>query len=197
MELHNELKTFHAKIRKEWRNWLEKNHQSEKSIWLIIYKKESETPSIYYPEAVDEALCFGWIDSKPNKRDEHSYYQFFSKRNPKSNWSKVNKVKVSNLMEQGLIHDSGLRMIEIAKQNGNWTALDEVEKITIPDDLKELFLKNKTAYDNWEKFPRSSKRGILEWIMNAKKTETRKKRIEETVQHATDNIKANHYKKTP
>jgi uncharacterized protein YdeI (YjbR/CyaY-like superfamily) len=108
MELHNELKTFHAKTRKEWRNWLEKNHQSEKSIWLIIYKKESETPSIYYPEAVDEALCFGWIDSKPNKRDEHSYYQFFSKRNPKSNWSKVNKEKVSILMEQGLIHSSGL-----------------------------------------------------------------------------------------
>ena len=197
MELHNELKTFHAKTRKEWRDWLEKNHQSEKSIWLIIYKKESETPSIYYPEAVDEALCFGWIDSKPNKRDEHSYYQFFSKRNPKSNWSKVNKEKISNLIEQRLMHSSGLRMIEIAKQNGTWTALDEVENITIPDDLKELFLKNKTAHDNWEKFPRSSKRGILEWIMNAKKTETRQKRIEETVQLATDNIKANHYKKTP
>jgi uncharacterized protein YdeI (YjbR/CyaY-like superfamily) len=197
MELHNELKTFHAKTRKEWRNWLEKNHQSEKSIWLIIYKKESETPSIYYPEAVDEALCFGWIDSKPNKRDENSYYQFFSKRNPKSNWSKVNKEKVSILMEQGLIHSSGLKMIEIAKQNGTWTALDEVENITIPDDLKALFLNNKTAYDNWEKFSRSSKRGILEWIMNAKKTETRQKRIEETVQLAADNIKANHYKKTP
>jgi uncharacterized protein YdeI (YjbR/CyaY-like superfamily) len=197
MELHNELKTFHAKARKELRNWLEKNHQSEKSIWLIIYKKESETPSIYYPEAVDEALCFGWIDSKPNKRDEHSYYQFFSKRNPKSNWSKVNKEKVSILMEQGLIHSSGLKMIEIAKQNGTWTALDEVENITIPDDLKALFLNNKTAHDNWEKFSRSSKRGILEWIMNAKKTETRQKRIEETVQLAADNIKANHYKKTP
>ena len=197
MELHNELKTFHAKTRKEWRDWLEKNHQSEKSIWLIIYKKESETPSIYYPEAVDEALCFGWIDSKPNKRDEHSYYQFFSRRNPKSNWSKVNKEKISILMEQGLIHSSGLKMIEIAKQNGTWTALDEVENITIPDDLKALFLNNKTAYDNWEKFSRSSKRGILEWIMNAKKTETRQKRIEETVQLAADNIKANHYKKTP
>ena len=94
MELHNNIKTFHAKTRKNWRKWLEKNHESEKSVWLIIYKKESETPSIYYPEAVDEALCFGWIDSKPNKRDEHSYYQFFSKRNPKSNWSKVNKEKI-------------------------------------------------------------------------------------------------------
>lgn len=194
MELHNNVKTFHAKTRKEWRKWLEKNHQSETSIWLIIYKKGSKTPSVYYPEAVDEALCFGWIDSKPNKIDENSYYQFFAKRNPKSNWSKVNKEKVKKLIEQGLMHSSGLKMIDIAKQNGAWTALDDVENITIPDDLNALFLKNKTAHKNWEKFPRSSKRGILEWIMNAKKTETRQKRIEETVRLAANNIKANHFR---
>jgi uncharacterized protein YdeI (YjbR/CyaY-like superfamily) len=194
MELHNGIKTFHAKTRKEWRKWLDKNHDSEKSVWLIIYKKESNTQSIYYPEAVDEALCFGWIDSKPNKRDEISFYQFFSKRNPKSNWSKVNKEKVARLMEQGLVHSAGLRMIEIAHQNGTWTALDEVENITIPDDLKALFLRNKIALDNWERFPRSSRRGILEWIMNAKKPETRHKRIEETVKLASENIKANHYR---
>jgi uncharacterized protein YdeI (YjbR/CyaY-like superfamily) len=143
---------------------------------------------------VDEALCFGWIDSKPNKRDENSYYQFFAKRNPKSNWSKVNKEKASKLIEQGLMHNSGLEMIEIAKQNGTWTALDEVEKITIPEDLQFLFLKNKTACDNWENFPRSSKKGILEWIRNAKRPETRQKRIEETVSLAEKNIKANHYR---
>ena len=194
MELKDGIKTFYAKSQKKWRKWLEKNHQSEKSVWLIIYKKESETPSIYYPEAVDEALCFGWIDSKPNKRDENSYYQFFAKRNPKSNWSKVNKEKVTRLIEQGLMHISGLRMIEIAKQNGTWTALDEVENITIPDDLKAVFSKSITALHNWEKFPRSSKRGILEWIMNAKKNETRQKRIEETVKLAADNIKANHFR---
>lgn len=194
MEIYNGIQTFYAKTRKEWRKWLEKNHQSEKSVWLIIYKKESDTQSVYYPEAVDEALCFGWIDSKPNKRDEHSYYQFFAKRNPKSNWSKVNKEKIAKLLEQGLMHRSGLEMIEIAKQNGTWTALDEVENITIPDDLKKLFSKNKTAFENWENFPRSSKRGILEWIMNAKKPETRQKRIEETVSLAEKNIKANHYR---
>jgi uncharacterized protein YdeI (YjbR/CyaY-like superfamily) len=97
-------------------------------------------------------------------------------------------------MELGLIHSSGLKMIEIAKQNGNWNALDDVENITIPDDLNALFLKYKTALDNWDKFPRSSKRGILEWIMNAKKIETRQKRIEETVQLAAKKIKANHYR---
>jgi uncharacterized protein YdeI (YjbR/CyaY-like superfamily) len=192
MEIYNNIKTFHAKTRKEWRNWLEKNHQSEKSVWLIIYKKESKTPSVYYPEAVDEALCFGWIDSKPNKRDNSSYYQFFAKRNPKSNWSKVNKEKVGRLIKEGLMHSSGIEMVEFAKQNGTWTALDEVENITIPDDLQNLFSKNKIAFENWERFPRSSKSGILEWILNAKKPETRQKRIEETISLAEKNIKANH-----
>lgn len=194
MELYKGINTFYAKDRKTWRLWLEKNHLSEKSIWLIIYKKESLTPSVYYPEAVDEALCFGWIDSKPNKRDKNSYYQFFSKRNPKSNWSKINKEKVSKLIEQGLLHTSGLEMITIAKENGTWSALDKVEQLNLPDDLLTLFLKNKTAHEHWEKFPRSSKRGILEWINNAKKADTRQKRIEETVRLATENIKANHYK---
>ncbi len=195
MEIYQGTQTFHARTRNEWRKWLEKNHQSEKSVWLIIYKKESDTPSVYYPEAVDEALCFGWIDSKPNKRDNTSYYQFFAKRNPKSNWSKVNKEKAAKLIEQGLMQRAGLEMIEIAKQKGTWTALDEVENINLPADLHAQFSKNKTAFDNWENFPRSSKRGILEWIMNAKKPETRQKRIEETVSLAEKNMKAKHYRK--
>lgn len=194
MELKDGIQTFHAKTRQEWRAWLEKHHQSEKSVWLIIYKKESKTPSVYYPEAVDEALCFGWIDSKPNKRDEHSYYQFFAKRNPKSNWSKVNKEKVAKLIASGLMQSAGLEMIEIAKRNGTWTALDDVESLILPDDFNEALSKNKNALTNWEKFPRSSKRGILEWILNAKKAETRQKRIEETVSLASKNIKANHYR---
>ena len=194
MEIYNGIQAFHASTRKEWRKWLEKNHQSKKSVWLIIYKKESNIPSIYYPEAVDEALCFGWIDSKPNKRDDNSYYQFFCRRNPKSYWSKVNKQKVAKLIEQGLMTRAGIEMIELAKQNGTWTALDDVEKSNIPADLQERFAKNKTALENWDKFPRSSKRGILEWIMNAKKPETRQKRIEETVTLAEKNIKANQYR---
>ena len=93
MELKDGIKTYYAKSQADWRNWLEANHAAEKSVWLIIYKKESGKPSVYYSEAVDEAICFGWIDSKPNKRDDESYYQFFAKRNAKSNWSKVNKAK--------------------------------------------------------------------------------------------------------
>jgi uncharacterized protein YdeI (YjbR/CyaY-like superfamily) len=192
MELKQGIGTFYARSRQEWRAWLEENHQSKKSVWLIVYKKESNVPSVYYPEAVDEALCFGWIDSKPNKRDDRSYYQFFAKRNPKSNWSKVNKAKVEKLIAQKLMTVAGLEMVEIAKQTGTWKALDEVENIKIPDDLQKAFYSNKTAFDHWDQFSRSSKRGILEWILNAKKPETRQRRIDETVRLASENIKANH-----
>jgi uncharacterized protein YdeI (YjbR/CyaY-like superfamily) len=189
------VKTFHAKTRKDWRNWLIKNHEKEKSIWLIIYKKESSIKSIYYDEAVDEALCFGWIDSKPNKRDDESFFQFFSKRNPKSNWSAVNKKKVEKLIETGLMTKVGFAMIELAKKTGTWTALDEVENLKLPEDLLKALKKEKSAFINFDSFPRSIKRGILEWIQNAKKPETRQKRIDETATLAAKNIRANQYNK--
>ncbi len=194
MELKDGIKTFYAKSQEEWRKWLEDNNQIEKSVWLIIYKKESGKPSVYYSEAVDQAICFGWIDSKPNKRDETSYYQFFAKRNPKSNWSKVNKAKVEKLVEKGMMSKSGIEAIEIAKQNGTWNALDEVEEMTIPEDLKRAFDTYSTAFAYFDTFPRSSKRNILEWILNAKRPETRQKRINETVELAEKNIKANHFR---
>jgi uncharacterized protein YdeI (YjbR/CyaY-like superfamily) len=194
LELKDGIKTFYAKSQEEWRTWLDKNHQLEKSVWLIIYKKESGTPSVYYNAAVDEAICFGWIDSKPNKRDDESYFQFFAKRNPKSNWSKVNKEKVAKLLEKGLIAPAGLEAIETAKQNGTWTALDKVEEMAIPEDLQKAFDENKKAFAYFDKFPRSSKRNILEWIMNAKLPQTRQNRILETVELAAKNIKANHYR---
>lgn len=194
MELRNGVKTFYAESQEAWRTWLELNHQTEKSIFLIIYKQNSGTPSVYYNEAVDEAICFGWIDSKINKRDENSFYQYFAKRNPKSNWSKVNKEKVARLTELGKIAPAGQAMIDLAKQNGTWTALNAVENLELPIELKALFDNNPTAFANWEKFPRSSKRGILEWILNAKKVETKLQRIEETVTLAASNIKANHYR---
>lgn len=187
------VNTFYAKDREAWRRWLAANHDKEKSIWLIIYKKDSDTPSVYYDEAVDEALCFGWIDSKPNKRDEESYFQFFAKRNPKSNWSRVNKEKVERLINQGLMSEAGFKMIEIAKKNGAWAALDDVENLVIPQDLQQVFDANPTAWKYFDAFPRSIKRGILEWLLNAKRPETRQKRIEETVTLAAQNIRANQY----
>lgn len=193
-QLKDGIKIFYAPTREAWRKWLETNHKKEKSVWLKIYKKESGTPSIYYPEAVDEALCFGWIDSKGNKNDENSYYQSFAKRNPKSNWSRINKEKIEKLFAEGRMAEAGLKMVEIAKENGTWNALDDVENLVVPTDMQVLLDKNKTALKNWESFPRSVKRGILEWILNAKKPETRQKRIEETISMAAENKRANQYR---
>lgn len=194
METYSDTQTFHVPTREAWRAWLAQNYEAEKSVWLIIYKKASGTPSVYYPEAVEEALCFDWIDSKPNKRDERSYYQFFSKCNPKSNWSKVNKEKVAQLIVQGLMQEAGHKMVEIAQQNGTWTALDEIENLVILTDLQALFDQHPQAYKNYEAFPRSSKRGILEWIANAKRPVTRTQCIMQTVEKAVRNIRANHYR---
>ncbi len=193
MELKDGIQTFYAKDRKAWRNWLSKNGYKEKSLWLIIYKKSTGVKSITYPEAVEEALCFGWIDSKPNKRDEESFYQFFAKRNPSSNWSKINKESVTRLIATGLMTAKGMEVIEMAMKNGAWSALDKVENLEIPVDLQEALSKDDEATKYFEAFPKSVKKGILEWIQNARKNETRKKRIIETATLAAKNIRANQY----
>lgn len=177
----------------EWRQWLEEHHQSVKSVWVLMFKKATSIPSITYNEALDEALCFGWIDSVSNKRNEQSFYQFFSKRNPKSNWSRVNKNKIEQLELQGKMSAQGREMVELAKKTGTWTALDLVEDLVVPDEMNQLFTKYPTAQTHYEAFPRSVKRGILEWIYSAKTTETKLKRIQNTVELAEQNIRANQY----
>lgn len=194
-ELKDGQPTFYAKDAARWRSWLDKNTHTEKSIWLIIYRKGSDTPSVYYDEAVDQALCFGWIDSKPNKRDGESFYQFFAKRNPKSNWSRVNKEKVERLIENGQMAAAGLEMVAVAKETGTWDALNDVENGVIPEDLMAAFKSYPDSQSHFENFPRSVKRGILEWIFNAIRAETRAKRIEETARLAADNIRANQFRK--
>ena len=184
----------YAEDRQAWRDWLQGHHNKEKNAWLIIYHKKSKTPSVAYDEAVEEALCFGWIDSKPNKRDHESYLLFFAKRNPKSNWSRLNRERAERMLEQGRMTQAGLEMIETAKQNGSWTALEAVQDSVIPPDLDQAFQGNETAWKNFSAFPPSSKRIILEWILNAKRPQTRQKRIDETVELAAQNIKANHYR---
>jgi uncharacterized protein YdeI (YjbR/CyaY-like superfamily) len=189
------VKTFYAESKAAFRNWLIDNHNTESNLWLIIYKKDSGTPSITYDQAVDEALCFGWVDSSINKRDDESFYQYLAKRNPKSNWSKVNKLKVEKLISEGLMAASGLKMIDLAKQTGTWTALDDVENLINPPDLQEALDQNPLAKEYFDLFPRSVKRGILEWLMNAKQTETRLKRITEIVSKAERNERANQFVK--
>ena len=193
MELHNNIPSIHAKTRAQWRRWLEKNHKSEKAVWLIIYHKSSEVKSVYYAEAVEEALCFGWIDSVKHKRNDESAYQFFAKRKPKSMWSELNRTRVEKMIEQKKMTAAGQEMIDLAKRTGTWEALVQIDKMTIPKDLQKKFDKNKTAFKNFQKFSPSSRKIILLWIMNAKRPETRKKRIEEAVALAAKNVKANHW----
>ena len=186
------IKTVSALTRKDWRKWLAKNHKVEKSVQLIIYHKASKKKSIYYDEAVEEALCYGWIDSTGRSRDHESYYQFFAPRKLKSKWSKLNRLRAAKMIRQGLMRASGKAVIDIARKTGTWNTRIESHNAVIPDDLRQLFAKKKTAYKYFNEFPPSSKRVILEWIANAKRPETRKNRIAETVKLASKNIRAHH-----
>lgn len=190
-----QLREVYCSSRKLFRKWLMKNHTQTESIWLIIYKKGAAKKSVSYPEAVEEALCFGWIDSKPNKIDADSYKIIFAPRKTKSVWSKVNKKKIDELIEAGLMHEAGILKIEAAKKNGSWTALDKVEEYIMPADLTKAFSKNKKATKYFDAFPPSTKKQILSWIASARQAETRQKRIAETVTMAAENIRANQYQR--
>lgn len=191
MESKDSITTFHAKSQADLRKWFELNHEKERQLWLIVYRKESTVPSVYYDEIVEEALCFGWIDSKPNKRDSESFYLYLAKRKPASKWSKLNKQRVARLIKEKKMTPAGMRMVTLAKKTGTWEALNDVDNRVVPADLQKLFDKNKVAFRNFSAFPPSAQRGILEWILNAKRPETRLKRITETVSLAEKNIKAN------
>lgn len=187
-----EIETYCPKSQTEWRQWLKKNHQSKQSVWLIYYTKKSTIPSLSWCEAVDEALCFGWIDSTRKTIDEFSFMQFFSKRKPKSNWSKINKEKVQQLIDNGKMTKAGYESIETAKQNGYWTILDEVEELIIPKDLEIAFEKHKGSKDYFLSLSKSTRKIILSWIVLAKLQETRQKRIDEVVESAEQNFKPKH-----
>ena len=187
--MEKEIEKFYPKSRQEWREWLQDNHDKKQSVWLIYYKKKSNIPPVIYSEAVDEALCFGWIDSKSKPIDEHKFMQFFSRRKPNSVWSRVNKEKIERLTNEGLMTEAGYEIIEIAKQNGSWTILDEAEALVIPDDLDKEFQKRKNAKEYFLSLSRSDKRNILQWLVLAKRQETREKRIAEIVELADKNQK--------
>lgn len=180
--------------RADWRTWLTQHHTRKQGVWLISYKKGTGKPRFDYDEAVEEALCFGWIDSKPNKLDDERSLLWFAPRKVRTGWSKLNKDRVERLIEQGLMMPAGLAKIEAAKQDGSWSALDAIEALEIPADLETAFTRYSQAKQNFEAFPRSAKRGILEWIASAKKPETRAKRIEETAQLASQNVRANQWR---
>ena len=178
-KMENKLETFYPGSRQEWRQWLQDNHDKKESVWLIYYKKKSNIPTVIYSEAVDEALCFGWIDSKAKPLDEEKFMQFLCRRKDNSVWSKVNKEKIERLTREGLMTKAGFDTIEKAKQNGSWTILDEAEALIIPADLENEFQKRTNAKAYFLSLSRSDKRNILQWLVLAKRQETREKRITE------------------
>jgi uncharacterized protein YdeI (YjbR/CyaY-like superfamily) len=192
--MEKDLETFYPKNRQEWRDWLQEHHDKKQSIWIIYYKKKSNSPTVAYSEAVDEALCFGWIDSKQMPIDKEKFMQFFSRRKPNSVWSRINKEKIDRLISQGIMTNAGYRTIEIAKQNGSWTILDEAEALIIPQDLESEFQKSPQGKDYFLGLSRSDKRNILQWLVLAKRPETRQNRISEIVELAAQNLKPKQFR---
>ncbi|GAA0729307.1 YdeI/OmpD-associated family protein [Aquimarina litoralis] len=175
---------------KEWRNWLHQNHAASDGIYLIFYKVESDHPSMRWEEAVKVALCYGWIDSTVKKIDHEKRRQYFCPRKPKSVWSKVNKTYIIDLIKENLMHESGLKSIKIAKENGSWIALDNVENGIIPQDLQTAFDQSPVAFNNYQGFSKSYRKNYLYWLYQAKRPETRDKRIKEIIRLCKANIKA-------
>ena len=182
----------HAETQEEWRAWLAENHDGSKGVWLVSWKKATGRPFVRQSEAVDEALCFGWVDSKVNRLDDERGMLFFTPRNPKSTWSRINKEKVARLIDEGRMTPAGMRLIEAAKTNGSWTIYDEIEDLVIPPNLADALARDEAAAAFFEHFPDSSKKNMLWWIKSAKKPETRSDRVEKLVRLAAQNRMANH-----
>ena len=181
--LRDKYEQVYLKDRAAWRKWLAKHHTSAPGIWLIYPKKETGEPRVEYNDAVEEALCFGWIDSTMMPLDAGRYMQLFTPRKPKSAWAKSNKERVERLIAQKLMTAAGLAKIEEARQNGSWTALDSVESLTIPPELKKA-LTAARALNNFKAFTPSVQKQMLFWLNSAKRDETRAARIAKIVAKA-------------
>lgn len=177
--------------RRELRTWFKAHHKDDEGAWIIFYKGDKRTLS--NEDIAEEALCFGWIDSKPGKVDTEKTKLYVAPRQARSNWSALNKRRVARLQKAGLMTEAGLAVVEAAKGNGSWDALNDVENLVIPPDLAQAFSSYDEAESNFRGFPPSTQRGILEWIHNAKREVTRQKRIEETARLAQDNVRANQW----
>jgi uncharacterized protein YdeI (YjbR/CyaY-like superfamily) len=172
-----DYKSTHPKTRSAWRKWLEKNHSTSPGVWLIYYKKSTGKAKLVYNDAVEEALCFGWIDSTMRPLDAERFMQRFTPRKPKSGWSGLNKKRIAKMIAEGLMTKAGLKKIEEAKKDGSWESLDHIDAIQLPEDFEKALSKNKKARINFEKFPQFTKKQFLYRINSAKTDSTRKQRI--------------------
>lgn len=188
------LERVEVTSRTEWRAWLKKHHGRTEGIWLVRWKKVWPDKHVTYEEAVEEALCFGWIDSTGRPLDADRAMLYVRPRKAKSMWSKVNKERVERLIATKRMAGPGQQAIATAKANGSWNALDAVESLALPDDLRQALAKSPKARRHFEAFPPSSRKIILHWISSARTEATRSKRIADVVRLAKDNVRANHYR---
>lgn len=184
----------HAETREAWRDWLAEHHATAAGVWLVSWKKATGRPAVGYDAAVEEALCVGWVDSTGRRLDDERAMLYFAPRTPRSGWSRPNKERVARLGAAGLMRPAGHAAVDAAKANGSWTLLDAVEDLVVPDDLRAALDAHPGARGHWEAFPRSAKRALLEWIVQAKRPETRARRVGETARLAARNERANQWK---
>jgi uncharacterized protein YdeI (YjbR/CyaY-like superfamily) len=185
----------HATTRAAWRAWLAANHERGSGVWLVSFKQKTGRPRVTYDEAVEEALCFGWVDSLPRKLDDERTMLYFAPRKARSGWSRPNKERVARAEAAGTMAAAGAAKVAAAKQDGSWTMLDAVAALEVPPDLAETFAGYPDAARRFDAFPPSARRGILEWIVQAKTPATRHKRVEETARLANEGVRANQWRK--
>ncbi len=188
----NRFEHIEVTTREQWREWLAANHERDEAVWLVTFKKHCGERYVDYGATVEEALCYGWVDSHTRRVDEDRTKLLFSPRRPGSPWSKSNKDRVERLIAAGKMTPAGLTKIEDAKRDGSWSIYDDIEAGIEPDDLKAALEEDQAAEQQWSRVRFSSKKNILWWIKSAKTDKTRKKRISETVSKAAVGKLANH-----
>ena len=183
-----ELRRVRPKSRQAWRDWLEKNHATCSGVWLVYAKKHSGLPTLTYNDAVEEALCFGWIDSKINPIDDSFYMQVFTPRKAQSAWSALNRTRVKRLVAAGLMTAAGAAAIKAAKKSGMWDATKHAEDLIIPPDLATALESNVEARRHWEAYSPSRRKGVLYRLAGAKRPETRARYLREIIEHMVRNL---------
>lgn len=181
---------YHAESRAQWRAWLLANHDSTPGVWLCSWRTVTARPTCPYPEVVEEAICFGWIDSTASTLDDERGLQLVTPRKPKSTWTRLNRRRVIDMEAAGLMTDAGRRAVEIAKANGWWTILDPVEDLVEPDDLATALDADPPARTAWNAFPPGARKAMLWWVISAARPETRRRRIDEIVAEAATGRRA-------
>lgn len=175
----------------DWGTWLEREHRRREGVWLVTWKKHTGRATVGYDDAVTEALRFGWIDSLGRRLDDDRTMVWFAPRRKGSGWSRSNKVRIARLEAEGRMEPAGRAVIEAAMADGSWVLLDDVENLVVPDDLAAAFDRHAGSGEVWEAFSPSVRRGILEWIVRAKRPDTRSRRVEETARLAARGERAN------